>query len=94
MRPRRDTSHCRPPTGFLAFKIPEIFAYEQCRRRSIDCRDLRLDTDFGRYEQVWELPIYVAAFCSVIARMVTFAMLRRASYAGAPPGMVVTSNDT
>ena len=65
--------------GFLVFKIPEIFAYELCRKAHINCTDLQLDTDLERYEQVWELPIYVAAACSITARMVTFAMLRRAA---------------
>ena len=110
--------------GYLVFKIPEIFAYELCRKAYINCTDLQYDTDIQRYEQVrgaihlarlyllcagiqwyelverlrthvavltlalatlrpctqvWEMPIYVVAACSIIARVVTCAMLRRAS---------------
>ena len=38
--------------GYLVFKIPEIFAYELCRKAYINCTDLQYDTDIHRYEQV------------------------------------------
>ena len=38
--------------GYLVFKIPEIFAYELCRKAYINCTDLQYETEINRYEDV------------------------------------------
>ena len=65
--------------AYFMFKIPEIFAYELCRKGKIDCSDLSMNTNEDRWKDVWELPVYFPAQFSIIARVVTFAMLRRVS---------------
>ena len=65
--------------AYFMFKIPEIFTYEMCRRGKIDCSDLTMNTDQDRWKDVWELPVYFPAQFSIIARVVTFAMLHRVS---------------
>ena len=55
--------------GYLLFKIPEIFAYEMCRKQYINCTDLQYDTDTHRYEQA------VVSVAMVSIAMVSIAIV-------------------
>ena len=79
--------------GYLVFKIPEIFAYELCRKAYINCTDLQYETEINRYEDVrggYVPTMALLTMCNIhrggLLTMATLTMCRhtavRAGYGG------------